>query len=290
MSPTRRAFTVGGASAASLACSPSNAQSSGEGRPAFEVPRSEVRIVQSQGLGRDYRLYVKLPPGYSTPPNQDKTYPTIWLTDDAYVFQTAAGVTHLPMNFGGVEHAILVGMSYAVGESGLVSRSRDYTPTRLQTTATATTNGPHADAGVPNGGASAYLDFIASEAIPFIEREYRASAKRSLVGQSYGGLLCAYTLLTRPGLFSGYLMTSPSLWFDDGAIFRIAQDAPENARQLSGRAYLATGATEGSMIDDQGRFAALLRQRGWEVRDEVVEGATHQTTFPIGFTRGSRRP
>lgn len=253
--------------------------------PAYEIPRSEIRTLTSQTLGRTYSLYIKLPPGYGRDANGDKTYPVIYLNDAAYCFQTAAGITHMPMNLGGLEHAILVGISYAHGESGFESRSRDLTPTDL---------GPGAK--YTHGGARAYLTFLKDEVLPFVEETYRADpAERTLVGQSYGGLFGAYALVTEPGLFSGYILTSPSLWFDGHVMFDLAKAAGD--RPLKGRVYFATGATEtpenhggkNDLAADQTRFAALLRAQGHdglEVQDRVVPGATHQTTFPIGLTRG----
>lgn len=257
---------------------------------AYQVPRSEVHEITSEALGRRYALYVKRPPGYDAPKNAERRYPVIYLNDATYTFQTAAGVAHMPMNFGGLEHAFLVGISYARGESGVKSRSRDYTPTPLG-----------AGARFDHGGARDYLAFLRDEVIPFIENEYRADPEqRTLVGQSYGGLFGAYALLAAPGLFSGYILTSPSLWYDDKTIFAMEEDAAASNRALEGRVYFATGETEipsihGGRYDmtaDQKRFADRLRSRGHkglEVMDDIIPGATHQTTFPIGLTRGLMR-
>ena len=147
---------------------------------------------------------------------------------------------------------------------------------------------------------SDYLTFIKHEVIPFIEMEYRAdSTRRMLVGQSYGGLFGAYTLLEEPGLFQDYVLTSPSLWHDDGVIFAMEEKAAKDGKPLSGRVYFAVGETETptvnggrhDMVGQQISFAEKLRSREYEgltVRDDVVEEGTHLTTFPIGFTRALR--
>ncbi len=259
----------------------------------YEIPRSEVRAVTSVKTGRAYDIYVKLPPAYSAEVNSRRRYPVVYLNDGTYCFQTAAGVTHMPMNFGGFEHFILVGISYANGESGVASRSRDMTPTALGK------NGVGHGAEYQHGGAREYLDFLRDELIPFVEREYRADpARRTLVGQSYGGLFGAYALLAEPELFSGYILTSPSLWFGDWAMFEIEEKFSRSRRPLNARVYFAVGERESpssnkdmknNMVEDQSRFAAILRGRayeGLEVRDEIIGGATHQTTFPIGLVRG----
>ena len=253
----------------------------------YNVPRSEVHTITAEQFGRSYSLYVKLPPGYTSAKNADRIYPVIFLTDDSYCFQTAAGVTHMPMNYGGLEHAILVGLSYAHGEGGAASRSRDLTPTSLG-----------ADEKYDHGGASEYLEFLKNDVIPFIEETYRAdSTRRALVGQSYGGLFGTFVLLSEPILFSDYILTSASLWFDNEIIFAMEDAYAATNNSLNARVYFATGETEtprinGSafdMVSQQERFVSILRNRGYtglEVRDEVIEGATHQTTFPIGLLRG----
>ncbi len=47
-------------------------------------------------------------------------------------------------------------------------------------------------------------------------RSYRVDMKRKIyVAHSYGGLLGAYILLTEPTMFERYVISSPSLWFDN---------------------------------------------------------------------------
>lgn len=253
----------------------------------YEIPGSEVRTLRSVRLGRSYDIYVKLPPGYGDAANAERQYPVIYLNDGTYAFQTASGVTHAPMGHGGFEHAILVGLSYAKGEDGAISRRRDFTPTKNPAYPKGTT-----------GGARDYLTFLRDGVIPFVEREYRADpARRVLAGQSYGGLFGAYALFAEPGLFQSYLLTSPSLWFHNLAIFDMEEEFARLHDALPAQVYFAIGETEtpainggkNDMVGQQRRFIELLRKRGYEglvVRDEVIGGGTHLTTFPIGLTRG----
>ncbi|MEL6362109.1 MAG: alpha/beta hydrolase-fold protein [Pseudomonadota bacterium] len=134
--------------------------------------------------------------------------------------------------------------------------------------------------------------------IPFIDKEFRADPdRRVLVGQSYGGLFGVFALLEEPGLFSDYILTSPSLCFGQKAIFDMEAEAAAEQRPLSGKVYFATGETEqpnfhGGRIDmvaDQASFADILASRnhsGLSLKYDTIEDGTHQTTFPIGFTRG----
>ncbi len=169
------------------------------------------------------------------------------------------------------------------------SRVRDLTPTEDE-----------AWQHYKTGGGPAYLDFIQKEVISFVERHYRADPeRRTLVGQSLGGSFGAWVLLTRPELFESYILTSPSLWFHDRNIFDVEEVYAKNNKDLKARVYFAVGEyerpefrnTRNDMVGDQREFVNKLRSRdypGLIIKDEVISEALHETTFPIGFTRGVR--
>ena len=255
-------------------------------RPQYQMPRSEVITIQSKALGRAYDLYIKLPPAYKAERNGERLYPVLYVNDSHYTFQTVAGITHVPMLVGAYEHVIIVGISFAHGEGAIESRSRDFTPFALG-----------AQAKYKHGAAGKYLAFLQDEVIARIDETYRTDrARRTLIGQSYGGLFGAYVLLTAPNLFDAFILSSPSLWSAGGKIFDLEGEVAKSGATLVGRVYLSTGAGETpaiqggrhDLVADQIRFANLLRARGHknlEVRDEIIDGATHPTTFPIGVTR-----
>ncbi|WP_394173520.1 alpha/beta hydrolase [Thalassotalea litorea] len=248
----------------------------------FEIQRSSVITLQSKVLDRTYDIYVKLPYDYHLPANKTKTYPVLYLNDGPYTFKVAAGVTHLrPM-----DKVIVVGISFAHGENGQFSRVRDLTPVvdmswkKYQT-----------------GGAPQYLSFIEKEVFSFIEQNYRANPRqRILTGQSLGGSFGAWVLLTRPELFSHYILTSPSLWFKQDWIFDLEQDYADNNNLLKANVYMATGALETlqqgmsqDMVGGHRKFAERLRSRQYQgliFSEEIIEGTDHYSTFPVGLTKG----
>ena len=254
----------------------------------FAISGSEVKTLRSKTLGRTYDLYIKLPPGYDAEKNSKRLYPVVYLNDGGYCWLTAVGVTRAPFNLGGYEKAILIGLSYAWGEDGFDSRTRDLTPTKAQ------------DWSRVTGGAKDYLNFLKNEVLPVVETNFRADPqRRMLVGQSFGGLFGAYALLEEPGLFQDYVLTSPSLWFDNEVLFELQEQVAKKGTRLSGRVYSAVGETETpainsgrhDMVGQQAEFAHRLRSlehKDLIVKDEVIPEGTHLTTFPIGFTRALR--
>ncbi|WP_444900869.1 alpha/beta hydrolase [Microbulbifer sp. VAAC004] len=252
---------------------------------AFELDNSEVFTIHSKILGRKYDLYIKTPAGYYDDSQSDQTYPTLYLNDGPYTFKVAAGVTHLKS----MNKAIVIGISFAQGELGQFSRVRDLTPVVDKSWRRYKT-----------GGAPEYLRFIEGEVIPFVEKNYRTNPiKRILAGQSLGGSFGAWVLLNKPDLFSSYILTSPSLWYKNEMIFDVEEAYSKRNKSLSANIYLATGALETQengrmnhdMVGSHKAFVGRLRSRnyqGMSLNDEVVSGADHYSTFPIGLAKGLR--
>lgn len=65
------------------------------------------------------------------------------------------------------------------------------------------------------GGSEQFRAFISGELIPVIEREYRTTDKRGIIGESLSGLFVMETLMLTPELFTYYIALDPSLWWND---------------------------------------------------------------------------
>lgn len=256
---------------------------SASGPPAYAVPRSAAHEI---AVGeRAYKLYVSTPPGYSNPENAERRYPVIYLNDGELFFLAATGEPLLSYYNRILEETIVVGVSYAVGEDPVASRQRDLTPMRDEAIANET------------GGAPDYLATIKTGIIPFVEASYRADpARRTLAGHSFGATFGAYVLLTEPELFANYILVSPALWHAGHAMAGFESRYAQTHDDLTARVYLAVGDLEGpkgglkaiDMVSDEIAFAAKLRSRGYEgliLRDEVLSGANHSTSFPTAYLR-----
>ena len=242
--------------------------------------RTSTRELRAKSNGVDYRLYISLPPGYET---SKARYPVIYLLDADYSFAIAHNVVEHLAERQHLPWAIVVGIAYGGEPQYRLNRTRDYTPTHtLEVTPGTEHQRPFQK---HSGGGPKFRDFLRTELLPLIDRTYRTSSERVLVGHSYGGLFGTWMLLTAPEVFTGYIVVSPSLWYDERMIFKVSGD-----KALRGRAYLAAGAMENPVMGNEVReMAKLLRARGGvEVRDEVPEGETHNSIFPGAFSRGIR--
>lgn len=251
---------------------------------AFTIHKSDIFSIKSNVLGRTYHLYIKLPFGYTKEENQGTSYPVLYLNDGPHTFKVAAGVTH----YKSMDKAIIVGISFAQGENGQSSRTRDLTPVAEPSWSNHTT-----------GGAPEYLKFIEKEVIPFIENHYRVDpAQRILSGHSLGGSFGAWVLLTRPSLFSSYILTSPALWYHDDMIFALEEEYAKQHTSLKANIFIATGAlearakgTQNDFVDVHQRFVERLRSRkyqGIRITDEIISGTDHFSTYPAGLSKGLR--
>lgn len=277
-----------GASAEVVQTAETRGAQRGGGQP-YEIVGSQVWDVPDPVSGRDYQVFVHLPPSYEREPQ--RRYPVLYVTDADYAFPIIRQIgRRVNLNGPVVEEFTLVGLSYARGDDGTVSRNRDYTPTP---------NGPRSASSTLHGGGPAYQTYLKSEVLPFIEERFRADpARRLLLGHSYGGLLGAQILFTEPELFSGYALGSPSLWFDRRHAFRMEADYAREHDDLKADVFVYIGdfETPGAshrntddvdMVGDVRAFQAALEGRnypGLSVRSVVMEDEDHLTVAPRGFT------
>ena len=264
----------------------------GGGLP-YEIADTQVFDVPDPVRGRDYQIYVSLPEGYAEHP--DRRYPVVFTTDADYGFPMLRLIGRR-MNGARprIEDFILIGLSYAKGETGSQSRRRDYTPTA---------NGHEdAPADAVHGEALAYRDYLRDAVFPFVEARWRTDpARRFFIGHSYGGLLGAQILLTDPGMFSGYVLGSPSLWYDGRYLLRKAPGLLAARPDIAARVYLYIGAFEAArkgdpryyqtldMVADNAAFARMLNARGYTglaLRSDVLDDEDHHSVAPRGFTKG----
>ena len=263
--------------------------SAAEGAP-YLLTGTQVWSVPDPVSGRDYEVFVSLPASYEAEPN--RRYPVLYVTDADYAFPIIRQIARR-VNLDGpvIEEFILVGLSYAKGDGGADSRRRDYTPTP---------NGPRNSAGSVHGGGAAYQTYLKTQALPFIEQNFRTDpARRVLLGHSYGALLGSQIMFTDPAMFSGYVLGSPSFWFDKRHMMKMEADYARSHRDLPAEVFMYVGGFEGpgptprhstdtDMVGDMHTMERLLKSRaypGLTIQSTVLQDEDHLTVAPVGFTR-----
>ena len=264
----------------------------GEGLP-YEVSDTQVWDIPDPASGRVYQVFVALPPSYGEQP--ERRYPVLYVTDADYAFPLIKQIgRRLNVERPTVEEFILIGLSYAKGEGGMQSRRRDYTPTP---------NGPStAPADAVHGQSAAYAKYVRDRVLPFVAGRFRTDERRRLfLGHSYGALLGTEILFSEPRLFDGYILGSPSYWYDRHHMADQEKAYAAKHDDLPARVYMYIGeyeemrpgdpryAKDVNMVTDTKAMDGALRSRNYpslHLKADVLNDEDHFTVAPRGFTRG----
>ncbi len=160
------------------------------------LPRTTTLHVTAKSNGVAYKLYVSLPRDYE---KSQERYPVIYTLDADYSFAVARNVVEHLADRDHLRWAIVVSIAYDGPDQYRVNRTRDYTPTHTPD------GGYGPEYQKHSGGGPKFRQFLGDELIPLIDRTYRTTSERTLVGHSYGGLFSSWTMLTTD-LFTGYVI------------------------------------------------------------------------------------
>lgn len=249
------------------------------------LPNTEIRYVKSSMNGVDYKLYVSLPHDYDTTGNTQ--YSVLYTLDADYSFAIAKNISDHLYERDHLKGLIIVGIAYGGEPNYRLNRTRDYTPTK---TIEAVSFREIQENN--SGGAPAFKSFIKEELIPFIDQNYFTCGENAISGHSYGGLFCTWIFLTEPSLFDGYIIVSPSLWYDNHYLFELLEkySSGENNR-ISFQVGSREVNQNWNMPEDLTRFVEKLNSKNLENLDiqfKVCEDETHNSIFPRAVSDGIR--
>jgi len=173
--------------------------------------------INSAILGEERTVLVRVPPNYG---QTDEKFPVVYMLD-AHPPQNAmmAGIIEQQVWGGMLPEMILVGIQNT-------NRTRDLTPTKTER---------------GGGGGDKFLQFLESEVIPIIEKNYRTQPFRIFAGHSLGGLTVVYSFLARPELFNAYIAASPSLIWDNNFVINRAEEIFKQKKEYKKTMFLALG-------------------------------------------------
>lgn len=164
-----------------------------------------VQTLHSNILGEDRVLNIYLPEDY----DQKLKYPVIYLLDGSadedfihvvgiVQFNTFPWIKRIPKS-------IVIGIANTQRKLNFTSPSQRASDLKI----------------IPkSGGSEQFIAFIEKELQPYVDKNYSTSDSRTIIGQSLGGLLATEILFTKPQLFTKYIIMSPSLWWNDGALLK----------------------------------------------------------------------
>ena len=237
-----------------------------------------VREIASSINGQTYQVMIQLPPTYNY---TDKPYPVLYALDAEFLFGMQVQIPFMLNQAKEIPEFIIVGPAYGASTKNRVmaTRLRDYTPTPNQ-------NFPR------SGGGGDFLRFLQTELMPFIETHFRAkSMDRTLWGYSFGGLFGLYALFTTPELFKRYLITSPSIWWDNEVILAMEEAYASRRSDLPAHVFTTQGSLEPEELYQRPWKLLLERLRSrnyehFELTARTLAGHTHFSTPAPSYVEG----
>lgn len=202
----------------------------------------KTTTIHSEILNEDRILEIHLPKSYE----ESKTYPALYLLDSFFNFSHAVGtVEYLYLNRL-IPEMIIVGIRNT-------NRNRDLTPDSPELSK------KERERMGTTGEADNFMAFLEKELIPYVEKTYKASSYKVIVGHSLGGLFNVYTFFKKPNLFNAYLTISPSLWYPNELISQEFENVFNNPSELSETFYMTLanenrGTMRGNVLKLSGEF------------------------------------
>lgn len=162
----------------------------------------ETFTIPSDVLREKRRINVYVPSAYSS---SDVRLPVLYMPDGGIGedFIHVAGLVQVLVGNRTMRPFLLVGIENT-------ERRRDLTgPTE---------NAEDRKIAPRVGGSAKFRAFLRDELIPQVEKRYRTTKERAIVGESLAGLFVIETLVVEPELFDTYIAFDPSLWWNDAKL------------------------------------------------------------------------
>ena len=223
----------------------------------YTLANTLVHSLHSPENG-EYKIMVSWPEGEAPA----EGWPVIYLLDGESVFPDAVS---LMQRLTCERCPLTPGVVVAIDYPGNSRRERDYRPAVAKVALESNPAGGTYPPGA-SGEAQKFWRFIDAELRPWVAQHWKINPQRqALFGHSYGGLFTAWLFMTSPGAFQHYYASSPSVWWNDRYLLRMAQNwQPDEVQsQLS----ISVGGYEQSLQPQEVRLpaekrATLLKHRG----------------------------
>lgn len=206
---------------------------------------NDVHVIHSRVLDQDRRIYINVPKVDSADIN--KPLPVLYLLDGENHFHILSAYIEYLSHWQVIPPMIVVGIVS-------VDRVKDLTPTN----SLINFDGKVESKYKTSGGNEQFFNFIQQELMPYIEANYRTNPFKIFAGHSFGGVTAINCMLTRPYMFDAYIAISPSLWFGNKYVLRLAEEKLPNLTMGDKKLFYSVGNEDGTFRDDLLKFDKLF--------------------------------
>lgn len=240
----------------------------------YQLQGTTTFTLDSKETGGTYNIAISFPGSYAAA-DSTATYPVVYVLDGQWQFPLVNAIAGAVNYDGDMPEALIVGISWKETDGNLVTlRARDLTHSAMR--------------GSPDSGnAGKFQNFLRNELFPHIEKHYKGGTHRTVTGGSLSSLFAAYTLLSQPDLFDGYIVSSPSIGWDNESINKTLANLPANSINKKTRLYLSWGNLE--FATSIKGFIKKLEQKklkNLELLYAPVENSGHAGVNSESYTKG----
>ncbi len=141
------------------------------------------------------------------------------------------------------------------------------------------------------GGVVDFLTAIQTEIIPWVDTKFRTrKGDRTIFGHSLGGHFVLYALLGNERLFNNYIVSDPSVGWDNSILVRREAEYAEKNQSLPIRLFMSVSSAS-TEVDLTTKLFEKIKERNYQdlvVGGGVLDKETHYTVVPTAFTRGMK--
>ena len=193
--------------------------------------QGEFVTIHSNILKEDRRMLIYTPKDSANP---EKKYPVIYVLDaDNHFTQIVEYSKYLSR-----KDVLVIPPLIVVGITN-TDRNRDLTPSHSNVgyagKPDTTANSPYKN----SGGNEHFFQFIQKELMPYVNANYKTQPYRIFAGHSFGALTTINCLISYPDMFDAYIAVSPSFWWDQKFLLKLADKKLKAGSTLSKTLFLA---------------------------------------------------
>ena len=193
------------------------------------IPTHDEFTIDSKQVGETRNINVWTPPEYKT---STDSLPLMYMADGGIVdedFPHIANTLAKLIKSKSIPPMILVGIANT-------QRRRDLTgPTEIA---------KDKEIAPIVGGSEKFRAFIKEELFPEINKRYRTTSEKSIIGESLSGLFVIETFFLTPDMFDNYIAFDPSIWWNNHYLVRTAKEHLVNFHKTEKRIWFAGSSAE----------------------------------------------
>lgn len=233
-------------------------------RPSLEIT-TQAFTLRSAILGETRRVFVVLPASFAKS-EPARRYPVTLVMDGEFETIPIATVARELSREGQIPESVVIGIENA-------NRLRDLTPPALSVSGSSL-----------HEGGDRFLDFIERELLPALDRQFRTTAPRTLLGHSSGGILVTYAAATRNAFRTIVAIDAPMHLADKWLPAKLIARAASGPPPLHYASYESRFGWDG----ETWQKLASVAPPSWKLHHEQLAHESHNSMTMIAAYLGLR--